>query len=84
MDATYATLKRKREKKKIGFERDFNPCCLRYSCSALAVELTSQLVADYIEGSYTPQEDKGMEVNTVKPPCATISCKRQPPITEPV
>ena len=54
-----------------------------FSDTRAVLFLASQLVVDYIDSSYTPQEDKDMEVNTVELPCATISCKRQPSITEP-
>ena len=36
------------ENKKFRLERDSNPCPLRYRCSALLPELSSQLGADHI------------------------------------
>ena len=84
MYPTHATVKRLSLKKKSGW----NVISIHDFCDTRAVLYQLSLQANWklitLKSSYTPQEDKDMEVNTVEPLCATISCKRQPPITEPV
>ena len=55
MNTTRAVVKR-RPKKKFRPVRDFNPWSLRYRCSALLTELTSQLGAGHYVGSQLTRE----------------------------